>query len=61
MPSIWVSDEDYETLIDIKADLEKHHKKPASFSDVISHLMVKKRMLGGKSREEVKTRKAPSE
>jgi len=59
MPSIWVSDEDYETLIDIKADLEKHRKRPASFSDVVSHLMVKKRMLGGKSRKTVKnTRRA---
>lgn len=48
MPSIWVSDEDYETLIDIKADLEKHRKKPASFSDVVSHLMVKKQMVGAK-------------
>ncbi|MFB0500092.1 MAG: right-handed parallel beta-helix repeat-containing protein, partial [Candidatus Hadarchaeaceae archaeon] len=57
MPSIWVSDEDYETLIDIKADLEKHRKKPASFSDVVSHLMVKKRMLGGKSRKEVKNKR----
>lgn len=54
MPSIWVSDEDYEALIDIKADLERYRKKPASFSDVVSHLMVKKRMLGGKSRKEVK-------
>jgi predicted CopG family antitoxin len=48
MPSIWVSDEDYKILIDIKADLEKYHKKPASFSDVVSHLMAKKRMVGAK-------------
>lgn len=54
MPSIWVSDEDYEALIYIKADLERFRKKPASFSDVVSHLMVKKRMLRGKSRKEVR-------
>jgi len=39
MPSIWISDKDYKTLIRVKTALEKSRKRPVGFPKVISYLV----------------------
>lgn len=39
MPSIWVSQTDYETLMEVKTGLEKARKEPVSISKVVSYLL----------------------
>jgi len=38
MPSIWVSQEDYEALMSIKMGLERVRREPVSISKVVSYL-----------------------
>lgn len=39
MPSIWVSDKDYKTLMEVKTGLEKAREEPVSISKAVSYLL----------------------
>lgn len=39
MPSVWVSQKDYEALMGVKTGLEKARKEPVGISNAISYLL----------------------